>query len=94
MYSSYEAMLADSTIELVLIATMPHQSHPAQAIQSLHAGKHCVVIKPFCYTVAEADAMIRAAQKAHRLVTCFQNVRWSLDFLQAMETLQNRDFGR
>jgi predicted dehydrogenase len=93
-YPNYEALLADDSVELVLIATGPHRVHPAQAIEALRAGKHCVVIKPLCYTVAEADAMIEAARAAKRLVTCLQNVRWSIDFLLAMETLQKRDFGR
>ena len=92
-YESYEALLDDPAVELVLIAT-PHHVHYSNALQALKAAKHCVVIKPFCYTVAEADAMIGAAKDAGRLVSCFQNVRWSIDFLLAMETLQKRDFGR
>lgn len=94
LYPSYEALLNDASVELVLIATMPHTAHPTQAIQAARAGKHSVVIKPFAYTVTEADAMISAAKAANRVVTCLQNVRWSLDFLQAMETLQKRDFGQ
>jgi len=93
-YESYEQMLEDPSVELVLIATLPHTAHPAQAIQALNAGKHCVVIKPFCYTVAEADAMIAAARANNRLLSSFQNLRWSFDFLLALETLQKRDFGQ
>ena len=92
-YENYEALLTDPTVELVLVAT-PHHAHYSNAMQALKAGKHCVVIKPFCYTVAEADAMIQAAKDADRFVSCFQNVRWAMDFLLAMETLQSRDFGR
>jgi predicted dehydrogenase len=44
-YPAFEALLDDPSVELMLIATSPHRSHPGQAIQALQAGEHSVVIK-------------------------------------------------
>jgi predicted dehydrogenase len=93
LYESVEALLGDPSLELILVATMPHRAHAEHAIQVCKAGKHCVVIKPFAYTAKEADAMIAAAADKKVLLSSLQNVRWSLDFLETLWVLQNHEFG-
>jgi len=43
-------------------------SHAAPSIAAAEAGKHVLVEKPMCTTVAEAEAMVAAAEKAGTLL--------------------------
>ena len=75
-----DAMLADPTVEAVVVAT-PSGSHHAVARQALEAGKHVVVDKPVTVTTAEADDLIALAAERRRVLTVFHNRRWDGDFL-------------
>jgi predicted dehydrogenase/aryl-alcohol dehydrogenase-like predicted oxidoreductase len=59
-HASYEALLADSTVQAVYIAT-PHPLHAQWAIRAADAGKHLLVEKPIGLNAAEAMAIIEAA---------------------------------
>ncbi len=71
----FDTLLADPSIELVVIAT-PNQLHAPQAIAALKAGKHVVVDKPFAVDAPEAQTMIDAAQASGKVCVAFQNRRW------------------
>ena len=53
-------LAADPSIDAVVIGT-PNALHAPQAIACLAAGKHVLVEKPMATTLAEAEAMCRAA---------------------------------
>jgi homoserine dehydrogenase len=61
-FRSLDAMLADESIELVVVNT-PSVTHFDYARQALEAGKHIIVEKPFTATVAEAEELIALAAK-------------------------------
>lgn len=79
--------IAECDADLVTIIT-PHNTHAELAIACAKAGKHVVVEKPMCITVAEADAMIAAAKKAKRTLTVYQNRRHDGDFLALKEIVE------
>src|SRR5438552_2133414 len=56
-YETLEQMLEDPAVQLVIVAT-PHHVHAEECVRSMDAGRHVVVDKVMCLTVAEADAMI------------------------------------
>lgn len=60
---SFENVLKDDTIDVVCICT-PSGQHARQAIACAEAGKHVLVEKPMALSLADADAMIIAAEKA------------------------------
>lgn len=60
--ASLEEMLADD-IDGVLIAT-PHTTHADLALTAIQAGKHVFIDKPLTLTIAEADRVIAAADRA------------------------------
>lgn len=60
-----EDTLADDSIDAVLNLTPP-ALHPSTTIAALDAGKHVYVEKPFATTLADADAMLAAAQRSGR----------------------------
>ena len=75
-----QAAFADQDIDLVVVAT-PNHTHAPLALAALAAGKHVVVDKPFALDLAEARAMIEAADRAGRRLSVFHNRRWDADFL-------------
>jgi predicted dehydrogenase len=60
-YPSYEALLADETIDAVYIATI-HPAHKEWVIKAAQAGKHILVEKPMGINQAEVAAMVDAAR--------------------------------
>jgi predicted dehydrogenase len=83
-YTDVARMLKQSEFELAVIVT-PHNTHADIAVQCAKAGRHVVVEKPMCITVAEADAMIAAAKKAGTALTVFHNRRHDGDYLALKE---------
>ena len=59
-HSSYEALLADSEVQAVYIAT-PHPGHAEWAIKAAEAGKHILCEKPLGLNYPEAMAIVDAA---------------------------------
>ena len=58
-----EDILSDPAIHAVSIAT-PDHAHRAVAVACAEAGKHILVEKPLATTVADAEAIVAAAEKA------------------------------
>ena len=54
--------LVRSDIDAVIVC--PSGSHAPPSIAAAEAGKHVLVEKPMCTTVAEAEAMVAAAERA------------------------------
>ncbi|MEO6731525.1 MAG: Gfo/Idh/MocA family oxidoreductase [Ferruginibacter sp.] len=78
-YPSLETLLADDSIELVVVNT-PTSTHFDYAKQALLAGKHIVVEKAFTTTLAEAVELKNLAEKANKKISVYQNRRWDSDF--------------
>ena len=88
-----EAVLADPGIDVVVVAT-PNASHHALAKAALQAGKHVVVDKPCCVTLAETDDLLATALAQNRVLTVFQNRRFDADFLALQQVLASGQLGR
>jgi predicted dehydrogenase len=67
--TDYAALLADDSIQGVIIAT-PHPLHVSLGLQALKAGKHLFMQKPLCGDMAEADAFAGAVAASDRTVLC------------------------
>ena len=86
-------LLKDEEIDLVVITT-PNTSHFEYARDSLLAGKHVVVEKPFTTTSAEAQLLIDIARRQNRVITVHQNRRWDGDFQTVKRLLDEKLLGR
>ena len=62
-------------------------------LKALAAGKHVVVEKPFCLTVAEADVQIASAREQGLALTVYQNRRWDPDYLALKRVIRSGQIG-
>jgi len=60
---TWDELLGHRELDAVYIAT-PHYLHAGAAVAAAAAGKHVLVEKPIATTLADADRMIAAAEKA------------------------------
>ena len=66
-YTDYNDLLANPDVEVVNIVTMWDQ-HAAPTLAALAAGKHVFVEKPMASSVADCEAMVKAANASDK---CF-----------------------
>jgi scyllo-inositol 2-dehydrogenase (NADP+) len=90
--AQFEAVLEDPAIELVSIAS-PNATHFEYTQKCLLAGKHVLVEKPFTNTAAEAEVLIKLAQKQGKCLFVFQNRRWDSDFLTLRKVVESGMIG-
>ena len=91
-FSDGADLLADAGVDLVIVSTPPN-THADWVLRALQAGKHVVVEKPFCITVAEADRQIAAAAQAGLTLAVYQNRRWDADYLAVKKAVRAGDLG-
>lgn len=77
----YDAILSDSNIEGVVLAT-PHSQHGDQVRQAVAAGKHVFCEKPFTLTAADAESAIAAAKKSGKVLAVGFNRRFHPSMLE------------
>lgn len=61
-YEQYDEMLAADVCDAVYVA-LPNSMHADYTIRAARAGKHILVEKPLATTIADAEAMIAAAEE-------------------------------
>ncbi len=89
-YRSLEAMLADTSLGLFVVAT-PNGTHFEVARQILEAGRSVVVDKPTAITSAEIALLMELATEKNAHLIPFHNRRWDSDF-QTLYKLVREDF--
>lgn len=92
-YRSLEPMLADSSLDLFVVAT-PSGSHFDVARQVLEAGKNTVVDKPVATHSSQIAELIALARSKNALLIPFHNRHWDGDFLTVRKLLQEQKLGR
>jgi predicted dehydrogenase len=80
-------------IDLVVVVTSNTSHHPI-ARQCLLAGRHVVVDKPFTTTVAEAEDLVQVAQQNGRVVSVYQERRYTGDFVTVQQVVADGALGR
>jgi predicted dehydrogenase len=90
--SSFEAVLADSAIDGVLIAT-PHTTHADYIVDAASAGKHVFIEKPLALTVADAKRAIAAIEQAGTVLVVGHNRRRQPAMRRLKEMISDGDLG-
>ena len=79
-YDSFDAMLADEKVDIVLIAT-PNHLHKDEAIRAMRAGKHVLCEKPVMISSKDFEDVMAVAKETGRIFYPRQNRRWDQDYL-------------
>jgi predicted dehydrogenase len=82
--TSYEELLLDKEIDLVIITT-PNELHYPMVKKAILNKKHVVIEKPFTVTSEEAAELIELAREHGVNLFVYHNRRWDGDF----QTVQN-----
>ena len=91
-YETEEAMLADESIDVILVAT-PNDTHRPIALRAMEAGKNVIVEKPATLSLKELTELEDMAGKTGRFLTVHQNRRWDEDLLTVREIQKDQTMG-
>lgn len=86
-HGSYEAMAADSNVDVVYVAT-PYVRHKADVLALLAGGRHVLCEKPFAVTTADARDMFAAAKAHERFLMEAQWARFHPGYIQIRELIE------
>ena len=88
-YADYREMLEKEKPDLVGIGPRWAGEHHAMAMAALEAGAHVYLEKPFTISLAEADDILRAAQKRERRVAVAHVTRCAPNVLRLAKALRD-----
>jgi predicted dehydrogenase len=63
VYEDYQALIREADIDAVDIC-LPHHLHADAILAAVNAGKHVICEKPMCISLAEADQIVEAVDRA------------------------------
>jgi len=89
----WKALVKREDVDAVIIATHPRPRCEI-AVAAARAGKHILLEKPMCRTVAEADRMIAAAEKAGVRLQVAYIFRFWPSYLKLKELLGDGTLGK
>ncbi|HEV3118531.1 MAG TPA: Gfo/Idh/MocA family oxidoreductase [Gemmataceae bacterium] len=92
-YAEIDELLDDPEIDMVDICN-PTQQHPPTAIAALKAGKHVLVEKAIALDPRDADAMLKAAAHAGKLLMVAHVLPFFPEFAFAAEAVRSGKYGR
>jgi predicted dehydrogenase len=92
-YASIDEMLQRTDAQVVNVCT-PHYLHAGHALKVIAAGRHVLVEKPMALTVADADRMIAAAEKAEVLLMVVMQNRYNVPVVLTRKAIAEGRLGR
>lgn len=92
-YDSVDALLADSEVEAVFIATN-NLSHAPLAEQAMAAGKHCLIDKPITTTLEDAKRLRELARQKNLSLAVDHMMTENSYSQKAKELIQQGDIGQ
>jgi predicted dehydrogenase len=92
-YADFDDLLGDDEIDLVDVCT-PTILHEDMAVAALKAGKHVLVEKAIAMDTKGAEAMLKAAARAKRLLMVGHVLPFFPEFAWAAEAIRGGAYGR
>lgn len=91
-YTDYRDLLADETVDAVVIAT-PHHLHTDMVKAAARAGKHVLLEKPMAPTLRECDEMLEVVGR-HKIKLMLGHINQFVPaYVKAKEILGSGDLG-
>src|SRR5262245_28476909 len=92
-YRNLDDLLGNPEIDLLDICN-PTLAHPATAMAALKAGKHALVEKSIALDPKDADAMVKTAARAGKLLMVAHVLPFFPEFAYAAEVIRSKEFGK
>jgi predicted dehydrogenase len=92
-YASAASLLRASALEAVVVAT-PDAHHREPAVACLNAGKHVLVEKPLATSVADAAAIVEAAERHERVLRIAHVLRFDPAYQRARTAVAAGELGQ
>ena len=93
-YSDYRKMLADEQLDIVAICPRWLDQHHDMVLEAAEGGLHIYMEKPFCRTLAEADAMVAACKQNQIKLAIAHQTRYSPTLRVIKELIENGKIGQ
>jgi predicted dehydrogenase len=90
----YHSLLANKTIDAIIISATPETTHYPMAKESLQAGKHVFLEKPIALELAEADELISLARQKSLLFTIGYSQRFNPKFAYVKRSIDDGTIGQ
>ena len=91
-YTDYDAMLGNSNLDAVIVAT-PMHFHAPQAIQALQAGLHVLSEVTAAVSLEECHALVAAANASHGVYMMAENYTYTQSNAIVREMVRRGEFG-
>lgn len=91
-YETYEAMLKDENIDVILIAT-PNEIHKDLSIDAMRHKKHVICEKPVTLTSLELEEIMAVEKETGQTFMVHQNRRWDEDYLVVRNLFEHKKIG-
>src|SRR5262245_46929372 len=89
---NFEALLSDSTIDAVVLAT-PHSQHSQQVVAAAAARKHVFCEKPFALAKPDAEAAVEATKRAGVTLGLGYNRRFHPEMTKLRDRIRSGGLG-
>ena len=93
VYTDHQELLANPDVEMVCVTTWP-LAHARAVIDAAQAGKHILCEKPIATTLADADAMVAAAEQANVKFTMGYQTRFGVAWPLIKQVIDDGLLGR
>jgi predicted dehydrogenase len=93
IYADYRELIERDDLDIISVAT-PNYLHEPVAVLALQSGKHVLCEKPLARTVAEGEAMVKAAIECDRVLEVAFNHRQRGDVQVLKQYIDSGGLGR
>ncbi len=92
-FPDHRALLAGEALDALLVCVPNHLHHPI-ALDAIRAGKHVIVEKPLCLSLAQADELVCEARRAGVLLCYAEELCFAPKYARAKELADQGAIGR
>ncbi|MFL2546205.1 MAG: Gfo/Idh/MocA family protein [Candidatus Rariloculaceae bacterium] len=91
--TDYREVVANDSIDTIIISATPEQTHYPMAKESLQAGKHVFLEKPLALTLDEADELIQLGKDKDLKFAIGYSQRFNPKFAYVKKALNEKSIG-